>query len=136
MRYLVIATVLSILVLSGMPDSARAVGYDVAGKEECVCSPLVARGICPDTLNNLKEALVLPKLGFLAERLAQEIKAILGQFGVQSAGDPRGRIEPAKDLLGQEKGPDKEKKRLADSKTTKKKSPEKKRRVKLPPPAR
>jgi hypothetical protein len=135
MRYLVIATVLSILVLSGMSDSARAVGYDVAGKEECVCSPLVARGIYPDTLNNLKEALVLPKLGFLAERLAQEIKAILGQFGVQSAGDPRGRVEPAKSVASLEIRAEGEKKRLADAKT-KKKTREKKKRVKLPPRAR
>ena len=130
MRYFVIATVLSILALCTTWESARAVGYDVTGKEKCVCSPLTARGIYPDTLNNLKEALILPRLGFIAERLAQEIKAILGQFGIQSAGDPRGRAEPAKSILGL----DKEKKRLAGSKTGKKRKT-KKRRVRLPPRA-
>ncbi len=134
MRYIVIAALLSVLPLSGFWQSAQAVGYDVAGKEKCVCSPLVARGIYPDTLNNLKEALVLPKLGFLAERLAQEIKAILGQFGVQSAGDPRGKIEPTKSIASLETRAEEEKKRLTDAKT-KKKSREKKRRVKLPPRA-
>lgn len=129
MRYFVVATVLSVLALCSLWESAGAVGYDVAGKEKCICSPLVARGVYPDTLNNVTEALVLPKLGFLAERLAREIKAILGQFGVKSEGDPRGRVESAKGILGQEIGPGKEKKRLAETKKRKK------RRVKLPPRA-
>ncbi|MDQ7781294.1 MAG: hypothetical protein RDU20_00350 [Desulfomonilaceae bacterium] len=130
MRYLAIAAVLSLLVLAAMSESARAVGYDVAGKEKCVCSPLVARGIYPDTLNNLKEALVLPQLGFIVERAAQEVKAILGQFGVPSEGDPRGRVDTTKGILGGETDSNKGGKRVAESET--KKSPEKPRRVRLP----
>ncbi len=134
MRSFVVAVVFSILALGTIWEPAGAVGFDVAGKEKCICSPMTARGIYPDTLNCLKEALILPRLGFIAERLAGEIKAILGQFGIQSAGDPRGRVEPAKGIPGLKTDADKKKKRLAESRKGKK-SREKKRRVKLPPRA-
>lgn len=131
MRYLVVATVLSVLAVAGGLESVRAVGYDIAGKEKCVYSPLVARGVIPDTLNNIKEALVFPRLGFLAERLASEIKAILGQFGIKSAGDPRGRVMPKEESWGFLTKLEDEKKRLAKSKKGKKKRV-KKRKVKIP----
>ncbi|MFH1114820.1 MAG: hypothetical protein V1792_12970 [Pseudomonadota bacterium] len=134
MRFFVVAAVLSFVALGSIWESAGAVGYDVAGKEKCVCSPLTARGIYPDTLNNLKEALILPRLGYIAERLAQEIKAVLGQFGIRSAGDPRGSVQPAKTIIGLNKDADKEKERPAVSKKGEK-SREKKRRVKMPPRA-
>ena len=123
MRYRILATVLSVLVMGLMSEAAMATGYDVAGKEKCVCSPLTERGVVPDTLNNLKEVLIFPKLGFLAERLALEIKAILGQFGIESAGDPRGRIVQTESLWREQEKVG-TKKRKAGSK--------KKRRVKVP----
>lgn len=127
MRYLASATVLSVLMIVLVSESVKATGYDVAGKEKCVCSPFTSRGVVPDTLNNLSEALVFPKLGFVVERLALEIKAILGQFGVKSAGDPRGRITETKGFWSFLDKSKKEKKRKAASK--------KKRRIKVPPRA-
>jgi hypothetical protein len=135
MRYVIIATVLSVLTVAGGLETARAVGYDIAGKEKCVCSPLVSRGLVPDTLNSFTEALVFPRFGFLAERLALEVKAILGQFGIKSAGDPRGRVIPKDESWGFLKKLKSEKKRLAKSKKKMKKRV-KKRKVKIPQKAR
>ncbi len=90
MRSLIVALAVCTMFLSALAGRAQAVGFNVVGKEDCKCSPLVARGIVPDTLNNLKEAFVFPSLFVVVERMAGEIKAIVSQFGVK----PMAAVEP------------------------------------------
>jgi hypothetical protein len=142
MRSLVVALAVCTMFLSALAGRAQAVGFDVVGKEDCKCSPLVARGIVPDTLNKLKEAFVFPSLFVVVERMAGEIKAIVSQFGVK----PMAALEPPLPTPSLEKKteakekpieikPLKEKSKEKKKKTAKKKSTSKKRRIKQPPRA-
>jgi hypothetical protein len=73
-----------VLLMSSVIGDAAAVGLYVVGKEECKCSPLVAAGILPDTWNKLKEATGWRFIAAVVDRVAVEIKTVLGQFGVQT----------------------------------------------------
>lgn len=137
MRSLVVAVTVCIMIAGALAQRSEAVGFEVVGKEDCKCSPLVARGIIPDTLNKLKEAFVFPSLFVVVERVAGEIKAITSQFGAK----PMAAVEPSipppaleKKTEPKEKPvemkPVKEKK----AKSAKKK-PSKARRIKQPPRA-
>jgi hypothetical protein len=69
------------IVLAAVASQSHAVGLYVVGKEDCNCSPLVARGIVPDALNVLKEAFLFPQLTYALDRLAQEVQTMLVQIG-------------------------------------------------------
>lgn len=81
MRYMVVAGAVVLIAAVAGVQYAAAVGYDVVGKEKCSCDPLVARGALPDTVNKLHEALFVPKIAFILDRIAVEGRAMLAQFG-------------------------------------------------------
>ncbi len=64
--------------------NAFAVGLHVPGKEVCRCSTAATTGATPDLFNELAQTPGLASLRSIVDRLAGEIKAILGQFGVES----------------------------------------------------
>lgn len=137
MRSLVVALIACMLVVGALAQRSEAVGFQVVGKEECKCSPLVARGIVPDTLNKLKEAFVFPSLVVAVERVAGEFRAVVSQFGA----GPMAAVEPEVPPPSVEKKTEvkKEPVRMKPVKEKKKKSAEKKsttkRRIKQPPRA-
>ncbi|MFH0823668.1 MAG: hypothetical protein V2B18_13040 [Pseudomonadota bacterium] len=67
-------------------SGASAVGVYTPGKEQCNCSPMVARGVYPDTLNLLHEAFVFPSINNTIDRIAVEVKSLISQFSLASAG--------------------------------------------------
>jgi hypothetical protein len=81
MRLFIAAIILSVTINVFMATKADAVGLYAVGKEQIGCSPLVARGIVPDTWNKLSEALLAPQISWALDRLAVEIKTMLSQFG-------------------------------------------------------
>lgn len=81
MRLFIVAIILSVITGIILPTKADAVGLYAVGKEQISCSPLVARGIVPDTWNKLSEALLAPRISWALDRLAVEIKTVLSQFG-------------------------------------------------------
>jgi hypothetical protein len=101
-----------------MAGSVLAVGMVSVGEGKCDCPSLVAKGVVPDTINRLKETLVFMKLAPVLDRIAGEIKAMLGQFGA------RAKHEWAQ----KEVSPPKPK--------AKKPKKKKKKRVKVPPTAK
>ncbi len=76
MRRILIA-VLSIVLVAAWLGQSQAVGLYVVGKEDCNCSPLVARGIVPDTLNLLTDALLFPHIAVALDKVALEIQSVL-----------------------------------------------------------
>jgi len=82
MRSSLISVAVICLLAVFLANDAEAVGLTAVGKEDCVCSPLVERGIVPDTLNKLKLAFEFPQLSMVLDRLALDVRGILGQFGV------------------------------------------------------
>lgn len=142
MRLPAVTVVVCAIFLGALAEHAGAAGFYVVGKEDCKCSPLVARGIVPDTLNKLKEAFVFPSLVVVVERVAGEIKSIVSQFGVKPMASvappvPSGSLE--KKTEAKEKPvlvtplKEKKKKKSLKKKSTKKSS--KRRRIKQPPRA-
>lgn len=85
MRSLCACTILCCMVALACAGSSFAVGFYTPGKEECKSSPLQARGKVPDVLNQLADAVVFPSVIRALDKLAGEIKAILGQFGVRTS---------------------------------------------------
>jgi hypothetical protein len=147
MRSFIIALVICLFSAVALTGNAGAVGLQAVGKEECVCDPLVARGIVPDTLNKLQLAFVFPEFGVALDRFAVEMKAILGQFGLvngqQETGEKIARAEPTEKVLDKAKDKEKgaaevapkpkKKKKIAKSSTKKSvKKSGKKKRVKVP----
>jgi hypothetical protein len=130
MRHVFILSVFCVLLTVSMLGTADAAGYVAAGKERPECPSLVARGVYPDTLNKLKEALVFPRLGFAIERLAEEIRAVLDQFGTRVALERRGQISVEPALRELQERVEEEKKPAPTHK-----KPVKKRRIKVPPRA-
>jgi hypothetical protein len=146
MRSIFIAVV-SICVATALMGNAFAVGLYVVGKEDCDCSPLVAQGIVPDTLNKLKEAFLFPQMASVLDRIGQEVRAMLAGFGPTSAeaAEPPKMIEqteekgkadvekpPAKEEKPAVEKPAKHKKPAAQLKAIEKKKQQKKK-VKKPP---
>ncbi len=84
MRALFVALTACLIMVVGFGESVWAVGSYTVGKEDCSCSPLTAKGIKPDTLNQLKESVDFPIVYRIIDRLAGEVKAILSQFGVKT----------------------------------------------------
>jgi hypothetical protein len=138
MRRFAIALVVSCVLGICSAGSADAVGFYVVGKEDCQCSPLVARGIVPDTLNKLKEAFFFPQVGVVLENFASEVRAMLYQAGSRPtlAEEADTTEEPKSPTVKDTKEKKKEvKKRVTKMKPAKKKLPEKKKRVPQPPRA-
>lgn len=127
MRYVVVAGAIALVVAAVGVQCSWAVGFDVVGKEKCECGPLVSRGIIPDTLNKLKEALFLDKLASVLDWIAADGGALMAQVGPSSHREVRETVYPTADT-----GVVKEEKK-APSKPAKKRV--KKRRVKIPPRA-
>ena len=128
MRSLLFSMLIAAVCVSLFTGAASAVGVYVAGKEECKCSPLVARGMVPDALNKLTEVPVWAALSAVVERVAVELRSMLGQFGTEaSLRESEPEIKP---LAKVEPEPvrTKEKEKAALTKKTKKH-----KKVKLPP---
>ena len=136
MRSHIIALAICVSLWTGFLANAHAAGYYSVGKEDCNCSPLVARGIMPDTLNQLVEALAFPKIGWAFERLATEIKLIASQFGPKPTPEIADAIEKKEvsaeieEPIKVEKKPVLREKKGKVKKTAKETS--KKKRVKVP----
>lgn len=152
MRSFTIAVLVAIALATAFVGNVHAVGLYAVGKEECNCSALVARGLIPDTLNKLHEALLFPQLAMVLDKIAIGIKDLVSQTGGPPAVAPEEEIrrgEEASELKekpASEKKPGKEEispkkgKPAIEKKSIKKKKPavqlkkdQKKRRVKVPP---
>ncbi|HMK33798.1 MAG TPA: hypothetical protein VK463_01940 [Desulfomonilaceae bacterium] len=147
MRSISIALV-SICLAAALVGNSYAVGLYVVGKEDCDCSPLVARGIVPDTLNKMKEAFLFPQIAEVLDRIGIEVKAMLAGLGPapaeaaetpaiteQTEGKAKTEMEkaPAKEEKPAVEKPAKHKKPTAELKKVEKKKTKKK--VKMPPRA-
>ena len=81
MRSYIIAVLVTIALATACVGNVYAVGVYTVGKEECNCSPLVARGIIPDPINKLHEALLFPHLAIVLDKIAIALKDMVGQIG-------------------------------------------------------
>ena len=154
MRSFTIAVMVTIVLATACVGNVYAVGLYAVGKEQCNCSPLVARGIIPDPLNKLKEALVCSQLAQVLDKIVVELKGMVAQVGAPSVGayeeaTKEEEIQGIKEKPtlekkpGKEEGPAKEEKPAIEKKSIKGKKPalqlkkdetkKKKRRVKIPP---
>jgi hypothetical protein len=148
MRSFSIAAVVIIALATACVDRSYSAGTYVVGKEECNCSPLIARGIIPDPLNKLSEALLLPQVAMVLDKIVVGIKDMMGQFGptpaeVSEEAVKQGEAAPElNEEPGPGKTPQKEEKPAIEKKPIKKKKSavhlkkyqkKKHRRVKLPP---
>ncbi len=153
MRSFIIAVMVTIALAAACVGNVHAVGLYAVGKEQCNCSPLVARGIIPDPLNKLHEALLFPQLAMILDKIAVGIKDMVGQVGMPPTAASEEAIkkgEEASELKekpaiekksGKEEVSPKEEKPAIEKKSIKKKKPamelkkdqKKKRRVKIPP---
>jgi len=120
MRSFFVATVICVCVAIALLGVAQAAGTYVAGKEEGDRSSLSAKGVIPDTLNKVSQAFAFGFIGRAIDRIAGEVKAILGQFGIETrphVSTPE--MATAKDI-----------------KSEPEKAAPKKRRIKFPPRAK
>ncbi len=79
MRSLLVAVVMVIIASAAMPNSASAVGYYRVG-EPPACSSLVARGLVPDTVNQLTEAFPLHYVASALDSIAVDVRSFLEQM--------------------------------------------------------
>jgi outer membrane biosynthesis protein TonB len=153
MRSLIIAVLVTIALAAACVGNVHAVGVYAVGKEECKCSPLVARGLVPDPLNKLHEVLLFPQLALILDKIAVGIKDMVSQVGMPPTAASEEAIqkgEEASELKekpatekkpGKEEVSPKEEKPAIEKKSIKKKKPamelkkdqKKKKRVKIPP---
>jgi hypothetical protein len=125
MRSFLIVAAICVLLLSVLPVGAQAAGMIVKGKEECKCSPLVAQGVVPDTLNKLSHAFLFPSVFSVVDRIAGEVKNMFAQFGV--AAPAHAAEAPA---------PPPPEPAVKEKQEKKPKKPAAKRRIKVPPQAK
>ena len=85
MRSVCFCTLLCCVAVFACVEHAPAVGYSIPGKDECSPTGLEARGKVPDVLNRLADAFVFPSVFRALDKLAGEVKAVLGQFGVKTS---------------------------------------------------
>ena len=90
------------------------------GKEECTCNPLVARGIIPDPLNSLKEAVTFPQVGPALDQMAAGVKELIGQFGAPPSNGATAAVAP-EELKEQKEKPSLEEKPAKEEKPDKEK---------------
>jgi hypothetical protein len=153
MRFLVVAIV-TLALVPGLIGTARSAGYQVVGKEDCDCSSLVARGVYPDTLNKLHQAVYFPTVISAVDRVAMDLKSVVTHLAASPAAEPQESTLPTEETkIGPEKAappaeqkiqkeekakeatPATTKKKKANKKTTqsiKRKSTNKKQ-IKVPP---
>jgi hypothetical protein len=117
MRSLIIAVLVTIVLAAAGVGNVHAVGLYAVGKEECNCSALVAKGIIPDTLNKLHEALLLPQLAMVLDKIAVGIKDMVSQTGGPSA------VESEEAIKEGEKAPELKEKPAAEKKPGKEEIP-------------
>lgn len=145
MRSIVIAAAICVALATVWSGSAQAVGLYVVGKEDCNCSPLTARGIVPDPLNKMTEALLLPQFAEVLDRIALEIKGMIDQVGKPPVAETAAvapEAEVTKEKPTVEEKPAKEEKAAIEKKPEKKakkaalhakeKAKKKKKPVKMP----
>jgi hypothetical protein len=80
MRALCIALLVVLLSVATITYS-HAVGLYLVGKEDCSCSELVAKGIYPDTINKLTEALMFPQLALVLDKVGEQVQLMLANIG-------------------------------------------------------
>ncbi len=148
MRFFIVALV-ALALVPGLTGTAGAAGYQVVGKEECTCSPLVARGVYPDTLNKLHQAVYFPTLIAAVDQVAMDLKSVVTHFvegpaaesqeSASSAEETQAVQEksasPAQEKVQKERKPAKEEKPAALKKkksTHSLKKSSKKKRIKVP----
>ncbi|MBM4328113.1 MAG: hypothetical protein FJ118_13235 [Deltaproteobacteria bacterium] len=124
MRSFLIVAAICVLLPLVLPMGAQAAGMIVVGKEECKCSPLVAQGVAPDTLNKLGHAFGFPSLFRAVDRIAGEVKNMLAQFGAATPAHAAETPSVPPESVVKEKQEKKPKK------------PTTKRRIKVPPQAK
>ncbi len=124
MRFLVVAIV-ALALVPGLTGIAGAAGYQVVGKEECDCSPLVARGIYPDTLNKLHQAVYFPTVISAVDQVAMDLKSVVTHFVVGDAAESQESTSSAEETKAvQEKSaPPAEEKVQKQEKPTKEEKP-------------
>jgi hypothetical protein len=98
MRRMVVAMVCLALV-AGFSATAGAVGLQAVGKEQCNCSPLVARGIIPDTMNQIHDALYFPTLMGVLDHVAVDVRTLVEQIGSPEVAEAE--APPAKEEIKQ-----------------------------------
>ncbi len=138
MRYLIVLTVVFALTALFL-GAAGAAGMVVKGKEPCDCPSLVARGIIPDPLNRLADMLYFPQVASALDSVAVEVRSMLPPAEEGATVEPEEQAKEPKEKSTLEEKPEKpakeaiqpaeKKKRVAQSK---KPSPKKKKRVKVP----
>ena len=84
---------MTIALAAACVGNVHAVGVYAVGKEQCNCSPLVARGIIPDPLNKLHEVLLFPQLAMILDKIAVGIKDMVGQVGMPPTADSEEAIK-------------------------------------------
>ena len=138
MRSFLIAVAVCIVLVASFPGMADAVGLYTVGKEECNCSPLVARGIKPDVLNKLGEAFAFPEIALALDRLALAVRGSLSQFeapepaAVEEPATPEEEAPAVKEKEKEEKPAAVKKKPMVKAKAATKKKVYKKKRVPQP----
>ncbi|MGC8657722.1 MAG: hypothetical protein ACP5U1_01485 [Desulfomonilaceae bacterium] len=80
MRYFLVS-LLCVAAMFAFSSNSMAVGVYTPGHEQCDCSPLIQRGVIPDTWNKLTQALLIPQICWAIDRLTIEAKAVINQFG-------------------------------------------------------
>ncbi len=97
MRSCLIAGMLCFVLAFACAADSQAAGVYAVGKEECNCSSLVARGIIPDSLNKLKEAIFFPELSLAVQNLAEEFRSALIHLAPKPAAASLADASNAKD---------------------------------------
>ncbi len=87
MRYLLIAVVMVTVVSITVPMNAGAVGYYRVGEDQPICSQLVARGIVPDTINQLTEAFPIHHVASALDSVALDVRTFVEQMGRKPEAD-------------------------------------------------
>ncbi|MBI4963992.1 MAG: hypothetical protein HY913_12005 [Desulfomonile tiedjei] len=139
MRSFLIAAAVCIVLAASFPGKSDAVGLYAVGKEGCKCSPLVARGIIPDPLNQLSEAFAFSQIAVALDRVAVGIKGMADQLEAPAVAALPDSPTPEEDVPALKEKEEKEAKPAAvKKKTTKtakakaKKKVYKKKRVPVP----
>lgn len=122
MRFLVVAIV-TLALVPGLVGTALSAGYQVVGKEPCNCSPLVARGIYPDTLNKLHDAVYFPTVLAAVDQVAMDLKSVVTHLAAAPAEE------------AQESGVASEDVKAAPQKSTTEEKIQKEEKAKEAPPA-
>ncbi|MDD3473164.1 MAG: hypothetical protein PHS86_10300 [Syntrophaceae bacterium] len=148
MRLLILVVALTVAINGIFVTQSGAVGLYAVGKEQISCSPLVARGVVPDTWNKLSEALLVPQISWALDRLAVEMKTVLSQFGAPPSNGvadtasltkeeilPVNDKEKVKEVLEEKPAKKTKKVEVKKDKKVKKTSDKPKKRIKVPPKA-